>query len=428
MQLLCVISSCLFLSAAAFAANFGEASARFQDQLCTKITPYWLRTGVDREHGGYILADPRTANPQLEKQLVTQARMIWGFSHAHLKHLGGGSNECLQAARQGYEFLEKHFRDATHGGYYWTTDREGNPLNRRKIIYGEAFVIYGLVEYHRASGDRAPLNSALRLFKELQLHAHDGKNGGWIEHFEEDWTPILKPDPNQQVEIAGCKSANAHLHLMEAFTELHLTTKDPEVRKALEESLKINMEQFYPPNPAQAAFHRQQDWQPVTGPASAGLSYGHNIEFAWLMIRAQQALGQKQSWNHFEAHLNHALAHGYDHELGGVYNRGVGNEPATDKDKVWWVQAEMLAALSDAIRHKPNPEYSRALESLLKFIEKYQASPDDGIWLDTVTASGAPKSPSKAHNWKANYHDVRGLVKFIEAFPPAKKRKTTDNH
>ena len=40
----------------------------------------------------------------------------------------------------------------------------------------------------------------------------------------------------------------------------------------------------------------------------------------------------------------------------------------------------------------------------------------DGIWLDTVTAEGRPKATGKAHNWKANYHDVRAMVKFMNAF------------
>jgi mannose/cellobiose epimerase-like protein (N-acyl-D-glucosamine 2-epimerase family) len=67
-------------------------------------------------------------------------------------------------------------------------------------------------------------------------------------------------------------------------------------------------------------------------------------------------------------------------------------------------------------RHRPNQDYSKALDSLLLWITKYQADPKDGIWLDTLTAEGKPKSSAKAHNWKANYHDVRALVKFIEVF------------
>lgn len=76
----------------------------------------------------------------------------------------------------------------------------------------------------------------------------------------------------------------------------------------------------------------------------------------------------------------------------------------------------MLAALTDALKHKENPAYSEALDKLLGFIVSYQANPPDGIWLDTVTAEGKPKVTAKAHNWKANYHDVRAIVKFIEGF------------
>lgn len=84
------------------------------------------------------------------------------------------------------------------------------------------------------------------------------------------------------------------------------------------------------------------------------MSYGHNVEYAWLLIRAQKVLGKPLSWDEFYAHLNHALKHGYDHERGGLFNRGADDQPATDTDKVWWVQAEMLAALTEALKNKAN--------------------------------------------------------------------------
>jgi mannobiose 2-epimerase len=134
------------------------------------------------------------------------------------------------------------------------------------------------------------------------------------------------------------------------------------------------------------------------------------------MLRAEAALDVRRSWSHFEAHLDHALRYGYDHTRGGLYSRGFDNQPATDTDKIWWVEAEMLAALTEALKHREQPDYSAALERLLQFITRCQANPKDGIWLDTVTAEGKPKVTAKAHNWKANYHDVRAIVKFIEAF------------
>jgi mannobiose 2-epimerase len=157
----------------------------------------------------------------------------------------------------------------------------------------------------------------------------------------------------------------------------------------------------------------------VTGRRSAGLSYGHNVEFAWLMVRAETVLGQKPSWEHFYALLDHALKYGYDDEHGGLYSRGFDDQPATDTDKVWWVQAEMLAALTDALKHQSDPRYETALDKLLHFIKTCQADPKDGIWLYSVTAEGQPKDTAKANSWKANYHDVRAMVKFVEAFAPA---------
>jgi mannobiose 2-epimerase len=92
------------------------------------------------------------------------------------------------------------------------------------------------------------------------------------------------------------------------------------------------------------------------------------------------------------------------------------DQPATDTDKIWWVQAEMLAALTDGLKHRSYRPYSDALTKLLYFIVTYQADHKDGVWLDTVEADGTPKKTAKAHAWKANYHDVRAIVKFVDAF------------
>jgi cellobiose epimerase len=395
-----------------------DSARDLKDQLVQKVMPYWYDTAVDRQYGGYILSDDAVKKlpPATEKQLVTQSRMIWGFSHAHLKGLSDGKRDYLKAAQQGYQFLIDHFLDREKGGYFWTTDITGKPLDQRKIVYGESFVIYGFVEYYRASGDKDALQRAMDLYQVLQKRSHDSVHGGWIEHFQRDWTPILEPNAQVIVERAGCKSANTHLHLLESLTELYAATQDSAVRTSLQEAVTLNCTWFYPRDPGKSAFHRHLDWTPVTEPSSAGLSYGHNVEFAWLMIRGQQVLEQAPAWDHFDAHIQHALKYGYDHTRGGLYSRGVDDQPATDTDKVWWVQAEMLAALTDGLKHRANADYSTALDQLLSFILTYQVNPSDDIWYDTVTAEGKPKVTGKAHNWKANYHDVRAMVKYIEAF------------
>ncbi len=200
---------------------------------------------MDRQHGGYTL-EPGA------KQLVSQTRMVWGFAHAHRHGYGSQERDYLAAARQGYRYLLEHFHDDQHGGYYWMTDELGTPTNKYKMIYGQAFVIYALVEYYRASRDEQALAHAMTQFRDLQQHAYDQQHGGWLEHFAPDWTPVRQPHPQVSVEVPGCKSANTHLHLMEALTELYLETRDAAVQRALAESLRINRTYFYPRDAAQA--------------------------------------------------------------------------------------------------------------------------------------------------------------------------------
>lgn len=408
--------------AALSAATLPDHARRYEEQVRTKILPYWYDTSVDWQRGGFVLsADARgKAAPATEKQIVSQARMIWGFAHAQVKGYRDPRRDYLKAARQGFEFMVKHLRDAERGGYFWKTDLAGKTISDRKMLYGNAFVVYAFVELHRAGGDRAPLDRALELYREIQRHCHDAEHGGWGEHYTRDWQLISTQDDRIEVEVAGLKSANAHLHWMEALAELYDATKDPDVAKSLAEAVKINATYFYPLEPGKSAFHRKPDWSEVTDPKSAGLSYGHNVEFAWLLIRAQEALGVPPAWDHFAAVMRHAMQYGWDAERGGLYNRGVGDQPANDRDKVWWVQSEMLAALTDAWRHHPNPQDEQSLQKLIGFLDAYQVDARTGVWLDTVSADGQPKRTALAHNWKAAYHDLRALVKFVEAFPPAK--------
>jgi len=121
-------------------------------------------------------------------------------------------------------------------------------------------------------------------------------------------------------------------------------------------------------------------------------------------------------WDHFYALLDHALKNGYDHQRGGLYYRGFDDHPATDTEKIWWVQAEMLSALTDALKHEDDPHYEIVLGQQLQFIKNHQVGPRAGIWLYAVTADGQPMDTTLANSWKANYHDVRAMMKFVDAF------------
>ena len=74
------------------------------------------------------------------------------------------------------------------------------------------------------------------------------------------------------------------------------------------------------------------------------------------------------------------------------------DRPAYDTTKVWWVEAEMMSALTEALRHQENSEQRRALNKLVHFINEFQADKREGVWLSAVTKEGKPMNTLKAHS------------------------------
>ena len=354
--------------------------ARLELQLPRSLS-WWART-LDRRHGGYLLSPG-------EKQLATQSRMVWVFSHAHRRGLG----EYVDIAEKGVAFLLDRFRDPRHGGFFWKTDLAGRVLSNRKILYGQLFVVYGLVEYSRASGDRAALDEARVLFARLAERAHDDTYGGWFEHARRNWRPFRSHGRGLEVEIVGLKSANAHLHALEAITELYAETADLGIEPFLAEAVDLGRKHFYPDDPRASSSHCERDWSPAGRSASLP---GHNAEFAWLLLGAEDALGRQPSAVRFDAHVAHALA-------------------ASRVERVWWEDAEILAALATGVARWGLTQYEDPLRTLLAFLLAHTVDPDDGVWRYSVAADGTPINPAKVETWKDAFHEVRATALLIDA-------------
>jgi mannose/cellobiose epimerase-like protein (N-acyl-D-glucosamine 2-epimerase family) len=407
-----------------------QSARRARRRLRESMLPYWLRVSRDERAGGFLLHDDishsplrragrallkRPRRPQSDdKQLVTQARLVWVFAHAHRTGYGNG-NAYLDAAHQGRAFLVDHFRDPAADGYRWKTDRDGRPVNDVKLLYGQAFVIYAFVELARASGSPDALTDALALFRAVERELHDDRYGGWREDADGDWSPVAADDRRVEVAFSGRKSANAILHWLEATTELYAETGDAAVRRSLEEAVELCRLHAFPPEPAQTREPFLPDWtpDPQSEPRS---SYGHNVEFAWLMLHAQQVLGVEPDWGHFHAYLDHTLRVGFDHARGGAFMSGRTDRPADSRYKVWWVQCELMVALSVALTARWDDRYAVPLAQTLDFVERYMTDRSDGVLFDTVYEDGRPRWRRKSGNWKAGYHEVRAAVRLAEAF------------
>ena len=351
--------------------------------------------------------------------LVSQARLLWVFSHSHLLGYDTPQHEYLKAAAHGYSYLIETMLDQKYGGFYWKADINRGVIEPHKLLYGQSMAIYALVKFHRASGLSDPLDHAHSIYEAVQRNFHDETHGGWIEHCEQDFTPLTCTSERVpgMPDVVGFKSGDAHLHWMEALTELYSEGKDTSVGDSLAEAIDLLRIRFYPADVNASCEYRLPDWKAADDELS-GISHGHMIEFAWLMLHAQQALGLSLDWDHFENLLRHSLRYGFDHERGGFYFRGKANERASDTTKFWWIQAEGLSALTDAAAHFDSDEYNEALRQLVNWILNCQIRSDDGVWIVSTDAEARPQNVKKAGEWKAAYHEVRAITKFVQAFAP----------
>jgi mannose/cellobiose epimerase-like protein (N-acyl-D-glucosamine 2-epimerase family) len=365
-----------------------------------------------RRAGRRVLRGPAGPLPD-DKQLVDQARLVWVFSHAHRKGFDD-QGLALQAAARGRRFLQESFLDREHGGYVWMTDRAGLPVNPVKHLYGQAFVIFSLVEYARASGDAAALHDAIALHRSIEGQLHDDVHGGWREHGDADWSVLADDDPRIRVPFPGRKSANTVMHWIEALTELYSESGDARCGASLTEALAVARRFLFPLDPAHTYEARRPDW--TIDPDATPGTYGHDVEFAWLMVRAQQALGLEPAWEQLYAYLDHTLLHGFDHRRGGVFTSGPRDGAADRRDKVWWVQYEFVAALIEALVERHDERYACALARTLTFVERHLTDRHDGVAFESVREDGRPRSRRKAGHWKAGYHEVRATVKLVDAF------------
>jgi mannose/cellobiose epimerase-like protein (N-acyl-D-glucosamine 2-epimerase family) len=300
-----------------------------------------------------------------EKSLLAHMRSIYSFSLVHLQGFDP-EGDFLELARKGVHFGITHYWDSEYGGFYWLFNRKNEVLIDKKILYGHSFAIYALATYTLASGDPIGLEYAQKCFNLLQINAVDSCYGGYWEMFDRDWT------------ICGLGSAggdrktlDVHMHLMEAFTALYLCSGKDTHKRKLQEIIDLltvkimhqlygtGIPQFYGDwsIAPQIKFDIIWGWDRFTGEKQEksntldNSSYGHNVEFFWLLVEALKALGQDPHIHDelFGKILKHALHSGVDFEYGGVYVEGSHDgKDVYDKAKEFWQQAEFLTGMLDA--------------------------------------------------------------------------------
>lgn len=375
------------------------------------ILNYWTTHTVDHEHGGFYgkIDNGNNVYPDAPKGSVMNARILWSYSAAYNLEPKAG---YLPLAKRAYQYIKQYVIDPEFGGVYWTVDYQGRPLDTKKQVYAIAFVIYALSEYYQATAKEEVKDLAIELYQLLVEKSYDGELGGYFEAFTREWQPIADlrlsaKDANEK------KTMNTHLHVLEAYTNLYRIWPDEGLKAQIIQLLDNFSDYMLDAESGHLTLFMDEHWNKK----SITVSYGHDIEAAWLLQEAAEVIYHPDliTRTRQAANLTAQTILCLTDADGGLWYEYEPDTLHLIKEKHWWVQAEAMVGFFNAWQSTKKQDFLEASLKNWAFVKDKIIDHEHGEWFWGITADGTPMpNEDKAGLWKCPYHNSRACIEIIK--------------
>lgn len=305
--------------------ELSQVFAALQAHFLQIIVPMWLGPGWNPELAlPYETVDPnRQPLPAQRYRAMACARQLFVFSS-----LIGQPQvpEAEQRAHALFRSLQRHFHDAEHGGWFYSIDPQGAPLDRRKDLYTHAFIIFACAHYWAKTREplaESVLDAALSVVRE---HFADGQ-GLYAASLGEDWS-----------DLGSGALQNPLMHLAEAFLATLQVRDDSDTVEALEGLVDHMHEHFI--DPATGVLLEKP-----LGAVDNWYEPGHQFEWFFLLQSTPELHGSPLH-SALQKAFALAQAQGVDAQSGAVSAMLKPDGSVLDGNQRIWAQAEYLRALT----------------------------------------------------------------------------------
>ncbi len=300
--------------------------ASVQQHFLKVIVPLWQVPGWNADMAlpyEALDAEHQPLPPQRYRAMAC-ARQLYLFSS-----LIGEVPEAQIRAAALFRSLQQHFHDAEHGGWFYSIDPQGAPLDQRKDLYTHAFILFACAHYWgkvREPLVESVLNAALEVI--AQRFATD--DGLYEACLDRDWSS-LKTGPLQ----------NPLMHLAEAFLATLSVREDLAVQNRLQALCAGMQQKFIVPQEGVLM-------EKPLGAVDNWFEPGHQFEWYFLLESSPLLRDSK-------LHRSLSRAFGYTEQLGVIDHNGavramldLNSDPRRPRDSTQriWAQAEYLRALT----------------------------------------------------------------------------------
>lgn len=251
------------------------------------------------------------------------ARQLYVFAS-----LIGEVPQAEERAAALFRSLQRHFHDAEHGGWFYSIDPQGAPLDTGKDLYTHAFILFACAHYWGKV--REPLvESVLNAALEVIARRFASGDGLYEASLKRDWS-TLESGPLQ----------NPLMHLAEAFLATLSVREDANVRQALLSLCDGMFKCFIDPQ------QRVMMEKPLKA-ADNWFEPGHQFEW-YFLLASSPLLRDGKLHAALEQSFGHTERQGVNPRSGAVCAMLSVESPGTPRDATQriWAQAEYLRALT----------------------------------------------------------------------------------
>ena len=386
-------------------AKLREYQAWIQAELRACVD-FWLKNGMDHEHGGVYTCLDRTGEIySTDKSVWMQGRCGWTFSY--LCHVYGSRPEWLAAAESCIDFLEKYcINPDANGRMYFTVTADGKPLRQRRYCFSEGFYALANAEYYGVTGKREHLERARRAYDliwELNHGLIPDPTGLGPKTVPETRTGRALGNPMIYLNITS---------VMHRIDPEQAALYDERAARCAEEIFKYHVK----PELRCTLENVDMEGNPrLYYTEGRTVNPGHDIECVWFLLEYANRTGNAELHAKAAQVFDWAIEAGWDEEYGGLlYFIDCLKKPpeAYEHDmKLWWPHNEILISSLMLYRDTAQQKYLDWFDKTLNYCKDHFADPENGEWYGYLRRDGLPTQPStKGSTFKGPFHLPRSLI------------------
>ena len=375
--------------------DFKQLAEQYKSELLDEVIPFWLEKSQDKEFGGYFTCLDRDGSVyDTDKFIWLQGREVWMF--ATLYNKVEKRQEWLDCAIQGAEFLKKYGHDGNLN-WYFSLDREGNPLVEPYNIFSYTFAVIAFGQLSIATGNAEYADIAKRTF-DIVLSKVDNPKGKWNK------------------AAAGArqlKSFALPMILCNVALEIEPLLEPDFLKRTIDTCIHEVMDVFYRPELGLIVEHLDTDGNLVDCFDGRLLNPGHAIEAMWFIMDLGKRLNRPELIEKAVRIALNEAEYGWDKEHGGIFyfmdRLGHPCQQLEWDQKLWWVHIETLITMLKGYQLTGNEECLKWFERVHEYTWSHFTDAEYPEWYGYLNRQGEVLLPLKGGKWKGCFHVPRGL-------------------